>query len=1765
MKTLKRECKSSLALALVIMLVMSMMMGVFTLSASADASDPPEQKSDAVMLYRTQVDEQYTIGRSSGSSIGYGVTNLIDDVCVYIDDTECYGTGHDLDHITSVTYTYEDSSLGISITGNLTSNYRYVSDFNTMLFYINPYVEFFRQYKNDSKFWDSRRAYDNISANDIQTFVDSVARADINITIQYEDGLTQTIPVLAYEQDGNTRIVWPQTTRSVLLRLAHSTTIDDKSFYRLENAIAYGESVNNNTTNRYYVDIDSDENVVLPMNNMSQHAHLVQTRIGDDIVYNTENSYDFGANSIDAVSDGTADIDRVFTVNSSYYASEEYLGKVASELYYGHRYNPQTGTVVSESGKRYVQVGNQLYYYTDWLKLGTDLIDKASVVSFTGEYRYLDGNLRSTYSSGDYGPKTFYISFTNPGTGTTNLNFVNKLKDYLENGSNSSWMQNLPSLTVGIKSQDGRYSTTYSYLSSVVNALTNNSTYKNGYITYLQFNTAKSMPDSNDYADFDDLVNFIESCGVDINNSTSYKPDNVATVEIPVTDYLNITETTGTARTKLEWADVYGIAGEAYEAVESTAPIMEDTLNGENIEVSIEKDLKSVKKGVVYNVVNQVTVYGETGMNIGYGWLDSDGKYYSYLNSFDRYSENDIGSANVFYMNGEFVRNYYSKTNYSDKAARTTEYKWGEIIFASRPDPVVDLAYDSETKELTWTKPTDEGFGTEKVNDKETTKVDPDGTVYVKTYTISVVDEDGNETYKTTITRDKTSDDVKFTVPDSAIGDPEKVHTLVVVATNVIGDSDEREVTYYIPKPAVEITMTPDKPLYRDTETVVYTETVTNKGTVKLTDVTVNQELMGEYDPQEGLTSRGTTAYLPDLEPGESYTFTYRVPASLAEDNKLVNDADVTTAQKVTDDDTCTVYTVNPYMTLTKTVDSDVYRTTDTITFTDTITNTGDNTLYNIVVTEDYTTGKFVKVDADKVDETENSNVVVIKELAPGESITLTYTVKAEDVDEGDNRVLVSVTTADATSEENVKAEANVRFRIIHPEIQVTTTTDKQVYNDLEDIVFTDVVTNTGDCTLTNVVVKENFDKGAYTDTANGTLNSDGTVTIAKLEPGESVKLQYTINAADAPVTNGTVTNLVTATADEGVSDDDSTTVKIVHYSIEVTKVVDARIHSVDDSVVFTNIVTNNGSSRLTNIVVEEDLPGTFQLANGAAIMNDNIVIAALEPGESYTYNYIVPANNTTIVDGRITGTVTATASENNLDDSSDKVSDSDTDYTLVQSPAISVTKTVDDRTYAIGETVVWTDTVTNTGDMLLTNVVVTESLNGTFDTSFDTTDNSFVIPTLEAGESVTFTFSTVITDKDYADKVQNCTVDAVAAEGVSDDATAEVPVNGAAIKVVKSVTKTEYTTDETIIYTDVITNTGDVTLTQVVVKEDLPGTFVEYDSKYKADGDTLIIDKIEIGQSIVVKYAVNVADVDYTDLTINSIVTATAKENVTDDDSQIVTVIIPEPEIENSDVDEPVIDEPVTDAESDIPTETEPETETEITTEAPAVVEKESDTPTETETEIESDIPTETETEIESDVPTETEIETETESDVPTETETETETESDVPTETETETESDVPTETDIETETETESDVPTEADTETEPDTETDTSKISGVDTERDADTKDANITNSDNSDIDSDTSNTKVADGTTTNSDTSSTDSETTNTSSTASTTNNTTNNTTTTSTTKTVPVAAGGSTESTNPVKTGDATNAVGIAVFMLMTMVCITVLYRKRED
>ena len=1670
MKTIKTECKSTVALALVIMLLFSMMSGCLTLSASADEVVFPKVLNRPTVSYNfldsnwanriLYTDYPYCFSRDSQSEKGIFDGTM----ALTLDDSEA--GEHKIGDIQTIKYDFSDKDKNVSVSGDV-QGWRSVEGLDTVVLAVNPF-EFVKAkmdqiapipfdgskycaengcwqvyYKSVYDYENNRSYYINefdsfyLSRAGYTVLLYELRQATINLIIVYNDGAEQKIPVnvvegnrsvlmksvenegadgiakdSSYVTDGSEYFktyINTDTVHMALLRLAHSTNIDSETLLDLEKAIYSVE--HGETTNRYYVDIDSKEDIILPMYTMSEEAELVQTRVGDDVVYNTGTAIDFDGNKIDALSGEEAPTTDVYSFKDgrdSFFKDGRYSDKTINMPVDCLSYQPLLDSVVSMGGT------DKESYSSKWIILNGEPqycqsndknlcgYDKAKLLDLVENGTYLYNEEQERYKYGEFGWRQRYV-LTPASVLSLSDEQANEFAEKLFNLYKSSSSYEYSRFELYIYGRDSRG---YSFSSNWYDYRNNLEDMKR-YISqavqasqiwkfYVTFCCATEPTELNELLQEYGL-------GIEYGNYDCSITDFSTFEQIPVKDVIDFKLLKDQPYKTLIYDNVHvDSQGEIYTGQvvnytdynegeynniisdsslsrDTTSKIITDTYNGKEVRFSPEL-LRTCKKGISYNVINQVRLNNYSGDSSVYG--SSVPVQFSSQNLDD----NSIASnGTVYYLDGELIRSYdydYDKvaeTFYTfydsngnthrqkEKFAtfRNSEYKWGELVLASKPDPVQDLTFtasggNGEEKDptetetdpteiekitLSWTKPDDEGFG---VDENGKTRIDNNSDVEnrirVKTYTVKIYDEDSTDSetpiYQDTITREADKDSVSIDVSDLIKRDNN--YKAVVIATNILGDSTEKETEIYIPVPSVEITMTPDQPVYRENDTVVYTETVTNTGKVKLTNVTVTQTQSGEYEAVESeKNEKGDIivdendpkkVVIPDLAPGESYTFTYKVPASQHDEyNIIVDEAVVTTKQQVTDNDEATVRVVHPNIDLTKTVEKKIYKEEETVVYTDVIVNTGDTPLRNVVVTEDNDKGEFGVADSDKpnVETTDKNNVVIIKEIPVGESVTLTYTIKVKDVERDENNHVVSETTAEVPNEKDLNVKAAVEYDIIHPTIQVTTTPNKDHYGDIEDIVYTDVVTNTGDYPLHSVVVAEHFEHGSYSENERGYINEDGNFVIEELAVGESVALTYTINASKAPVISNIVTNFVTADCDERVSDDDTSDVLIVHYQISVTKLVDSGRHLVGDDVYFTNIVQNTGDYKLTGIVVEEDLTGQFIITQeGAALIDGSLVIAELNPNEKYVYTYAVPYNEDFITDGRLLGKVTATASENAISVSSDVVVDSDTNSTTFYQPSIEVTKTVEDRDYVVGETVTWNDSITNNGECDLTNVVVTESLNGTFSLDYETTENTMIIPVIKVGETVEFTFTTVIDSEDVIEELYPCTVEAVARENVSD-------ADSKAVTVIESEIPDDSDTD---------TETemdSDITDTDTGTDSDVAGTETE------TDGDTTDTDMDTNG------------DVEGSDTDTETSSDTTDTETETDSDTTD-TDTDTNGDVEGSDTD--------TETSSDT-TDTETETDSDTT-----------DTDTDTNGDVEGS-DTDTETETDSDT-TGTDTETETDKD---------------------------------------------------------------------------------------------------------------------------------------------------------------------------------------
>ncbi|WP_245753085.1 DUF11 domain-containing protein, partial [Algoriphagus hitonicola] len=237
--------------------------------------------------------------------------------------------------------------------------------------------------------------------------------------------------------------------------------------------------------------------------------------------------------------------------------------------------------------------------------------------------------------------------------------------------------------------------------------------------------------------------------------------------------------------------------------------------------------------------------------------------------------------------------------------------------------------------------------------------------------------------------------------------------------------------------------------------------------------------------------------------------------------------------------------------------------------------------------------------------------------------------------------------------------------------------------------------------------------------------------------------------------------------------------------------------------------------------------------------LNGEMNPPVLQPGEIWTYTATYVITEADLVEGSFTNTAFVKVISGNEEY---EFSDDET-VNVTPMPELTLTKESDlEGMYVLGEKIEYTFVVTNTGNVPLTNVTVSDPL---FDLSFGP------IAELAAGASATYTYIYTVTQ---ADVDAGSIVNTATASGYfgndeyTDEATETVYTEqtpSIALTKTSDVEEGEfYVLDQEIEYTFVVTNDGNVTLTDVTVSDPLfdlsfgpftlaPGTSATYTYTY--------------------------------------------------------------------------------------------------------------------------------------------------------------------------------------------------------------------------------------------------------------------------------------------------------------------------------------------
>ncbi|MDI9506323.1 MAG: hypothetical protein QM271_09505, partial [Bacillota bacterium] len=290
--------------------------------------------------------------------------------------------------------------------------------------------------------------------------------------------------------------------------------------------------------------------------------------------------------------------------------------------------------------------------------------------------------------------------------------------------------------------------------------------------------------------------------------------------------------------------------------------------------------------------------------------------------------------------------------------------------------------------------------------------------------------------------------------------------------------------------------------------------------------------------------------------------------------------------------------------------------------------------------------------------------------------------------------------------------------------------------------------------------------------------------------------------------------------------------------SLTVVKSADKTSFSaVDEEITYTVEVENTGNITLTGVNFSDSLSGisTF-VKTESNEPADNI----LQVGEVWTYTYTYKVTQADLDAGKVDNAASVTTTEITDPVEDDHTVDGD------QNPGMTVVKEADVDTFdAVGDEITYTVTVTNTGNVSLTNVAVDDSL----------VDMDAVVPAgdtdadgaLDVGEVWVYTYVHTITQDDlYAGWVYNAV--SVTATEITNPVEDDHIIPEPSMTVEKSADMGTFSAvGDVITYTVVVTNTGNVPLTDVEITDtlvDLNAVIVTF------MGDVNINGELDVGET---------------------------------------------------------------------------------------------------------------------------------------------------------------------------------------------------------------------------------------------------------------------------------------------------------------------------
>jgi uncharacterized repeat protein (TIGR01451 family) len=700
------------------------------------------------------------------------------------------------------------------------------------------------------------------------------------------------------------------------------------------------------------------------------------------------------------------------------------------------------------------------------------------------------------------------------------------------------------------------------------------------------------------------------------------------------------------------------------------------------------------------------------------------------------------------------------------------------------------------------------------------------------------------------------------------------------------GSSSSNVTTTPVTQPQITLTKSASDLNASVGDTIVYTIVVSNTGNLAA-DVTLtdnipagttfdpNSVIVGGF-PQPG-SAPDTGITVGTVAPGASVTVSFSVfIVSLPSPQQLVNQAATTFTFTPPDgrlltgsavSNTVTISVSAPNLAVVKSTPSTSVAIGDTIAYSVSITNTGIDPVNNVQLSDPTPDGSVfvpgsVSVNGVPFPNANPATGVSIGSLASGATAVVAYSVTVTSVPADtsiDNQANVTYTSGVFSGS---TFSNPVAVPVFQPNIAVTKSASTNNATVGDTVTYTLSITNTGNYAAT-LTVTDNIPAGT-TFVPNSVLigglplpQADPSTGIAAgtIAAGGTVQVAFSVVITSLPtpqqlVNQGTAAYSFTLPDGRtlgGSAVSNTVTIPVSNPNLGVVKTTVTTATTVGDTITYSVTLTNNGIATVSNVVFTDALPAGTAFVPGSVTV-DGVPRPSASPSTGVNIGSIAPGASVTVA---FTVTVTSLPASGVLNNQSSvsftsgaisNIAFSNIVTTPVYQPIVAAAKSSNSVNATVGDTIVYTVAVSNSGNYPATATFTDTIPAGTTLVPNSVLINGFPSPgtdpatgvplgTIAAGSSLTVTFSVVITTLPPSQQLTNQAAISLAyvlPDGRTFNNTVvsninQISVSSPNVSIVKSSAATDAVIGDTVTYSVLVTNNGIAAINNTVLSDPIP------------------------------------------------------------------------------------------------------------------------------------------------------------------------------------------------------------------------------------------------------------------------------------------------------------------------------------------------------